>query len=203
MNQKKNQGYQNTHRKIKACMQKSIEKKDLSQITVSELCKAAGINRSTFYAHFEDIYDVTSQIQDDMEAELLEMYEKKVYPEASAAIVKEYLIILFEHTARHRRFYRAMLHDMDNPVMKKRMYLLKKQIILPLFHQLSINDAAGDYYFSFAVSGFIAVIRQWINANCPETPGQLADILFEMMPWRSEAALDQNFYFQEIKNSNS
>lgn len=201
MNRTKNQGYQNTHAKIKNCILKFIEQKELQQISVSEICQAVGINRSTFYAHFEDIYDAVSQIQEDMETELLQMYKKADF--SKEYIVKEYLIILFEHTVRHRRFYLAMLYDLNNPILQKRMELLKHQIIVPLFRQLSVPPSAGDYYFNFALSGFIAVIRQWLNANCPESPEQLAKILIEILPRRPEETPDQNFYFQEISTSNS
>ena len=41
-----------------ASLKKFMETKPLSKITVSEICKDCGINRKTFYYHFEDIYDL-------------------------------------------------------------------------------------------------------------------------------------------------
>lgn len=203
MNQKKNQGYQNTHRKIKNCVNSLMEQKALRQITVSEVCLLTSVNRSTFYAHFQDIYDVISQIGEDLEKELVEMYAASDLHEASVIIAKDYLRILLEHTLRHRFFYRAMLNDPANPVLMARMKLLKDEIISPLFDSLSVEPFEGDYYFTFSISGFVAVMRQWINANCPETPGQLADILFTMMPRATDMALDQEIYFQKSRNDNS
>lgn len=44
--------------------------KDLERITVKELCEKADINKSTFYAHFRDIYalseELESQLAEDM-----------------------------------------------------------------------------------------------------------------------------------------
>ena len=200
MNQKNNQAYQNTHRKIKDCVLQSIQKKELSLITVSGLCAMAQINRSTFYAHFDDIYDVVSQIKDDLEKELLEMYREAEIQGTSASIVREYLLILLSHISMHRRFYQVLLHDLNNPVMQNLLRLLKEQIIQPLFDELSISISEGAYYFNFAVSGFIAVIRQWLDAGCPESPDQLSDILFEMMPIRSDATLGKDFHFQDTRN---
>ncbi len=45
-----------TKQAIVASLKKIAEKKPLSKITVSELCSDCGINRKTFYYHFEDIY---------------------------------------------------------------------------------------------------------------------------------------------------
>ncbi|MDE6203031.1 MAG: TetR/AcrR family transcriptional regulator, partial [Lachnospiraceae bacterium] len=41
-----------------ASLKKFMETKPLSKITVSEICKDCGLNRKTFYYHFEDIYDL-------------------------------------------------------------------------------------------------------------------------------------------------
>ena len=42
-----------------------LEKKDISSITVTELCEKADINRATFYRYYIDIYDLLKKIQDD------------------------------------------------------------------------------------------------------------------------------------------
>ena len=38
-----------------------LERKDLEYITVKELCQAAGVNRSTFYLHYETIGDLPAE----------------------------------------------------------------------------------------------------------------------------------------------
>ena len=42
------------------------EKKELSKINVSELVKRANINRSTFYAHYDDIYGVAEDYENEL-----------------------------------------------------------------------------------------------------------------------------------------
>lgn len=42
------------------------EKKELSKINISELVKRAGINRSTFYAHYDDIYGVAEEYENEL-----------------------------------------------------------------------------------------------------------------------------------------
>lgn len=43
---------------IKDSMLKLMEKKEISKITVTELCNLADINRATFYKYYVDIYDL-------------------------------------------------------------------------------------------------------------------------------------------------
>lgn len=38
-----------------------LEEKDLEYITVKEICRQAGVNRSTFYLHYETIADLVNE----------------------------------------------------------------------------------------------------------------------------------------------
>ena len=42
------------------------EKKELGKISVSELCKRAGISRGAFYSHYDDIYGVAVDYENEM-----------------------------------------------------------------------------------------------------------------------------------------
>ena len=42
------------------------EKKELSKISVSELTKRANINRGTFYTHYDDIYGVAEDYENEL-----------------------------------------------------------------------------------------------------------------------------------------
>ena len=46
----------NTKKALAASLKRFMEKKPLSKITVSEIIADCGVNRKTFYYHFEDIY---------------------------------------------------------------------------------------------------------------------------------------------------
>ena len=57
-----------------------LEKKDLSRITVKEICEDADINRATFYSHYTDVYDLLRKIENELlenvNAQLSQLYEK-------------------------------------------------------------------------------------------------------------------------------
>ena len=50
--------------------------KPIQSITVRELCERTGINRSTFYNHYRDVYDLLEKIEEEMLAELAEQLKK-------------------------------------------------------------------------------------------------------------------------------
>ena len=48
-----------------------LRKKKIYQITVSELCAAAELNRSSFYKHYGNVYDVLAELEEDFLAQIL------------------------------------------------------------------------------------------------------------------------------------
>ncbi len=68
-----------TEAAIKACLLASLESRRFADLTVSGICRDAGITRATFYQHYDNLADVLDEVLDDMTAELgdvpLEMCE--------------------------------------------------------------------------------------------------------------------------------
>ena len=56
-----------TERGIKNAFIELRSRKPLEKITVKELCESARINKSTFYAHYKDIYDLSDAMEEELE----------------------------------------------------------------------------------------------------------------------------------------
>ena len=65
----------NTRQAMVTSLKKFMEKKPLSKITVSEICKDCNINRKTFYYHFEDIYDLLRWMLDQEAFEVVKKFD--------------------------------------------------------------------------------------------------------------------------------
>ena len=52
-----------------------LEKKDFEYITVKELCEKAGVNRSTFYLHYENIADLLGECIEYTNRKCFERYD--------------------------------------------------------------------------------------------------------------------------------
>lgn len=59
-----------TKRRITACLFARMEHDPIERITVAEVCATAGINRSTFYNHFDSLYDVRASCETQIEQEV-------------------------------------------------------------------------------------------------------------------------------------
>ena len=77
MEKKENQRIALTKRLLKESLMQLMSEKNLSKITVSELCETAGINRSTFYNHYGCPADVLIEIENGVIADLEQICEEK------------------------------------------------------------------------------------------------------------------------------
>ena len=49
-------------------------RKELERITIKELCQKAQINKSTFYSHYRDIYDLSDKLETEIVASIMENF---------------------------------------------------------------------------------------------------------------------------------
>lgn len=75
MNTKNNKRRRKSIEKIEHIFIELLQTKQLNQISVSDICKKAGSNRTTFYANYLDIYDPADKIKEHLESELEHLYQ--------------------------------------------------------------------------------------------------------------------------------
>ena len=101
------------------------EKKELAKISVSELVRRADINRGTFYSHYDDIYAVA----EDYENELISLFFSNAELIASTTTDK-FIDLMFEYIKRNDEIYRMLCKSNDFVmIMQKFMRLAANKII--------------------------------------------------------------------------
>lgn len=163
---------------IRAAFQVMTEKdKPVSKITVREICEIAGINRSTFYAHYLDVYELFEKVEQNMAQmcadTILNSYA--VGGGFQAAIEGVFGFIL-----AYKDFYRLYFSEINHTarILTAMTDPFKEQIA-----QLRASDfgykvrGEMNYHFHFFTAGMAAVISYWLNNGCKESPHQLYEIL--------------------------
>lgn len=64
---------------IKNAFSELLQKKDLEKITVTEIVKLSGLNRGTFYAHYNNITDVLEEIEKEVTDKILSLFSAYKY----------------------------------------------------------------------------------------------------------------------------
>ncbi len=152
------------------------EKRPLGKITVREVCEQAGVNRSTFYAHFQDVYDVGESVEKRMAEMAGEAFMDCLQVNYSMRMGFEGL---FEFIREYKEFYllylgegrRARAIEMLMEPHKERL----KQVDPKKFG--CVVEGEMEYWQDFFSAGIAAMLYRWLKNDCRETPGQLFEIL--------------------------
>ena len=81
----------NTKKTLAEALKKAMKAKPLSKITVSEIIKDCGVNRKTFYYHFEDIYALLKWMLEQEAIEVVKNFDFLVNPEEALGFVIDYV----------------------------------------------------------------------------------------------------------------
>ena len=103
MNTKNNRRRRESVARIEKAFMELLQTSELSEITVSEICKMSGLNRSTFYANFVDIYDLADKVREHLEEAVSQLYEAEIVHGVNS---NDYLK-LFHHIRDNQLFYRT------------------------------------------------------------------------------------------------
>ena len=178
MNTKNNQRSRETSERIVRAVYRAIteEGKPLSRITVREICEEAEINRSTFYAHYQDVYDVVEKVEQTMSEQLTRTVLDTL---DRAASINDLFMRLFEFVSEYRAFYSVYLGQMHRAgVIGMAWELLQDRTAQLRYDQLGYrSEAELEYAGIFFVNGLTALLRHWLETGCRETPEELVEIL--------------------------
>jgi AcrR family transcriptional regulator len=153
-----------------------LKEKNISQISVKELCTTAGINRSTFYLHFANAYD------------LLENVEQEIINNTSAYLDKieavdsgtTYILAFLEYIKKDEELFTVMLlTSNENVLFPKR---LLKEILQKIDRELQLNvpERLKPYTYSYLVNGSLAIIQEWIQEGFILSSNELAELIFSL-----------------------
>ncbi len=122
----------NSSRKTKKIIKKIFaemlcEKKELGSITVSELCNRAEISRGTFYTHYDDIYAVA----EDYENELIDTFFNNISLVNTHSIY-EFIDSFFEYIRKNDENYRLLCKSNDFLFAAKKLADIAYKKILEL-----------------------------------------------------------------------
>lgn len=168
VNTKQNQRKQVSKDKIEKAFLTLIHTKPLNKITIQSLCTLAQVNRTTFYAHYAEIYVLTETIQNGFQQEIrliLKPLDRQTY-----ANIESIFAQLFEFIQSHRDFYGIYLTD-------HQYFTPPDAPIMPAPSGQFYVDDERHYHLQFFMAGFGAVAREWLRNDCQETPQKMAALI--------------------------
>lgn len=143
-----------------------LQSKELSQISVSTICKKAGLNRTTFYANYMDIYALADSIRETLENNMLVLYQDEI---ASGFNSNNYLK-LFQHIKENQIFYKTYFklgYDNNYKIVAYDTELAQRHF----------GNRFLEYHIEFFKSGLTNIIKLWLQNGCKESPEDMYEII--------------------------
>lgn len=174
MNKSKSK-YFNTALLMDRALIELLGKKDIAYISVKEICQKAGVNRSTFYLHYETIDDLLQETMEYIDSsftssfsannkDLVNRIEGSPLIELifiNSAYLKPYL----EFVRSNRIIYKAAVNNPATMRTYKRYSNLKKHVIEPIMARFDIPANARSYMTAYYINGIWAIIQEWIKTT--------------------------------------
>lgn len=91
--------------------------KNFEKIKISDICEESLINRSTFYAHYEDKYELLIDLFEERKLSLLKDFEDNENKAFSKEYLMELLSILIDHIEENKEIYSAILANNRNGIL--------------------------------------------------------------------------------------
>lgn len=165
MNVKNNKRKRESKERITKIFIELIQDKELNEISITEICKKANLNRATFYANYLDIYDLADKVLDDLTQQVSELYQEDI----SQGYNSNDYLRLFKHMKDNQLFYKTCfkLGIGERPIIQYDVDAAKKY-----FGEKNIM-----YHAEFFRGGFNRIVKIWLENGCKESPEEMVEII--------------------------
>ena len=163
--------------------------KDLEYITVKEICEKAGVNRSTFYLHYETIADLANEAMDVVNKRFLSYFTQSwaefagKIPEKElndlVLVTQDYLRPYLQFIYDNKKVYRATFCNPYGMQVQTRYRYLKDHIIEPILARFDIPEIFRNYYIVYYMDGVAAIIKEWLNTDCRDSIDSIITVIEE------------------------
>lgn len=181
--------YFNTAKKMDKALISLLEEKSFEYITVSEICKKACVNRSTFYLHYEntvDLLDETARfLLDDFTAyfnvdtkNITNRFKESSLDELNF-ISDEYLYPYLSYVKENRRVFLTVLSHSDSFGFDDIFQRLYENIFNPILERFDYPLADRKYVMMFYLNGITAIVTEWLKDGCKKSVREVSKIIHE------------------------
>lgn len=179
--------YFNTAQRMDRAFLSLLEKKEFAYITVKELCAKAGVNRSTFYLHYETLEDLLSECTDylnDRFREYMQQDSEKFFARLKDCplnelylITPEYLVPYLNYVKEHKRLFAAAIKNTKALRLEETYNRMFRFVFVPILERYRVAADDMEYMMTFYVQGLVAVIIRWLKNDCVDTVERIIDVM--------------------------
>ena len=178
--------YHNSSIKMNNALINLLDKKDFEDITVKEICQTASVNRSTFYLHYENTYDLLKETIENLYKDFFSRYDSNLSMDRINNKSNDDLFLI---TPKYLKPYLSFVYD--NKKIFKLMYFKNEvfngrnmyedwldKIFRPILSKFNVkNEEEQSYIMLFHLQGLIGLIMEWVKNDCKMPIDDLINVI--------------------------
>lgn len=189
--------YYNTALLMNQALIELLNKKDFEFISVKEICKKAGVNRSTFYLHYDTVADLLQETIDNLNKKFFECFPEQEHDitqkimtnknDELIFITPKFLLPYLRHVKENKTVYIVSAKYPALMQSELKYKYLRDKILFPIFQLFNIEEKNKKFVAAYYVRGTYAIIEEWIKGGCSEDVNMICDIIIGCVrPYKNE-----------------
>lgn len=165
---------QTTKRALEASLKHLLLQKPLNKITISDITEDCGVNRMTFYYHFQDIYDLVewSCVEDAAQA----LQGKKTYD-----TWQEGFLNIFRAVQENKPFIMNVYHSVSREQVELYLYKLTYDLLIGVVEErsagMTVREEDKRFIADFYKYALVGLMLNWIKNDMKEEPQSIVNRL--------------------------
>lgn len=177
---------QMTKKALAASFKRLLEEKPFSKITISDITEACGINRMTFYYHFQDIHDLIEWIC-AMDA------SQAIGGKKSYATWQEGFLSLLHYVLDNRVYILNLYRSIEREQIENYLHRVVSDLMVDVVEEQAVGIAVQAEHKKFIAEfyqyAFVGLALNWVKCGMKEPPEQLVEDVSTLMTGAFRSAL--------------
>lgn len=170
--------YFNTAVRMDEAFLELLEQKDFAYLTVKEICGKAGVNRSTFYLHYETVADLLAESVEYLNSQFLTYFKgisdgvvarlRDCPLDALYLVTPKYLTPYLSYIKDHKRLFRTAVENAGTLRLDETYDKMFRHVFAPILERHQVPDQDRAYIMAFYIHGLMAIITEWLKDDCTD-----------------------------------
>lgn len=165
-----------------------VEKKGFEQVTIQDIADEAMINRTTFYAHFKDKYELYEKLFDSAIETFTSILSTEELLSGNRIELKKIEILMtniYVNIQKNRGFYLTIMDGAAIEILRQKLAAILEEQYAHIFQRLKITEndieVPIDFIIEYMTSIFIGTLHWWLTSDSSMTPNQLAKLVIKLV----------------------
>ena len=148
-----------------------LEKKDFEFITVTEITRKAGVNRSTFYLHYDSVDELLEETIENINKQFTDSF--KIKPPTNITCKEDAFLLTDDLLTSYLTFVKCnkrifkLIHQKPHLFHTKQTYQkMYDEIFYPAISQFLTQETEKIYNLAFFTGGVSALVHKWLDLDC-------------------------------------